>query len=176
MDPFRFRALIAPAMASLFLVLSLCAFVVQRPASVGKHVSLPQVRKFPFTDYDCPFLDRSIYIQLRKDGSYWINVTQVSHENLGHILTEIYENRAEKFIYMVSDPDVSFGEFANFYSRVASSDSDLHIVLLTRQIQAQAEQCPFWTCCCLEWPDHTKAPSVMIPIPPSVSKPLQERR
>ena len=44
MDPFRLRSLIAPAMASLFLMLSLCAFVLQRPDSVGMHVPITKVR------------------------------------------------------------------------------------------------------------------------------------
>jgi biopolymer transport protein ExbD len=168
MDPFHLRALIAPAMASLFLMLSLCAFVVQSPESVGMYV--PVLRVLAIPGYDCPVLDRSIFVQLRKDGSNWINMTQVPANELRARLTEIYENRAEKFIYMVSDPDVSYGEFANFYSRVASSDSDLRIVLLTRQIQAQAEQCSFGSCCAIEWPDHdhSNINNVMIPIPPVI--------
>jgi hypothetical protein len=100
MDPFRLRTLIAPAMASMFLVLSLCAFVAQSPAPVGMHLPLPQARMVPHED--CDFLsDRNIVVQLQKDGNIRINETQVSHERLRPILTEIYAYRAEKFIYIV---------------------------------------------------------------------------
>ena len=162
-------------MASLFLVLSLCAFVVQRPPSVGMHVPLIKVRAVPCKD--CDFLsDRSLVVRIHNDGNIWINETQVNYEKLGPLLTKIYENRAEKLIYIVSDPDVPYGEFANIYSRVVSSDSDLHIVLVTSQIQAQVEQCPFGSCCVLEWPDHTKVPTVLFLIPSFVNKPLNEPR
>ena len=153
-------------MASLFLVLSLCAFVVQKPESVGIIMPVPKVRTIP--EDHCPVLDRTIFVQLHKDGSYWINETQMPANELRTRLAEIYENRAEKFIYMVSDPDVSYGEFANFYSRVAFSDSDLRIVLLTRQIQAQVEQCSLGSCCAIEWPDHSNINNIMIPIPPVI--------
>jgi len=140
-------------MASLFLVLSLCAFVVQRPPSVGMHLLLPQVRMVPHKD--CDFLsDRSIVVRLHKDGNIWINETQVIHERLGPILTEIYANRVEKFIYVVSDSDVSFGEFANSYNMVASSTDDLHIVLLTRQFDKEVLQCTQRSECGLFWPGH----------------------
>jgi biopolymer transport protein ExbD len=125
----RLRALVAAPMASLFLVLSLCAFVVERPGAVGMMVPVPKVRIVPFKD--CDFLsDRSIVVQLRKNGSYWINETREGRGDLGPALTEIYENREEKVALVISDPDVSFGEFADFYSKVTSSANNLHIVLV----------------------------------------------
>jgi biopolymer transport protein ExbD len=153
MDPFRLRVLIAPAMASLFLMLSLCAFMVQRPEPVGMHLLLPQVRAVPHED--CDFLsDRSIVVRLHRNGNIWINETQVSHERLGPILTEIYENRAEKFIYIVSDSDISYGEFANLYSSIVSSTNDLHIVLRTRQFDKEVLQCTQDSECGLFWSGH----------------------
>ena len=140
-------------MASLFLVLSLCAFVVQRPEPVGMQLPLPQVRMVPHRD--CDFLsDRSIVVRLHKEGNIWINETQVSHEKLGPILTEIYENSAEKFIYIISDSDISYGEFANLYSTIVSSTNDLHIVLRTRQFDKEVLQCTQGSECGLFWPDH----------------------
>jgi biopolymer transport protein ExbD len=153
MDPLRLRALIAPAMASLFLVLSLCAFVVQRPEPVGMHLPLPQMRAVPHKV--CDFLsDRSVVVQLHKNGKIWINETQVNYEKLGPILTEIYENRAEKFIYIISDYDVSYSEFANLYSTIVSSTNDLHIVLRTRQFDKEVLQCTQGSDCGLFWPGH----------------------
>jgi len=140
-------------MASLFMVLSLCAFVVQRPESVGMMVPLVQVRAIPHKG--CDFVsDRSIVAQLHKDRSYWINETHLSHEKLGPIITEIYETRAERVIYIRSDPDVSYGEFANLYNTVDSSISNMHIVLMTPQMQSLIQQCPQGGVCELVWHDY----------------------
>jgi biopolymer transport protein ExbD len=158
MDPFRLRSLIAPAMASLFLMLSLCAFVVQRPPSVGMHLLLPRVRTNPIDD--CSGVDRWIVVLLHKNGSYSINEEQVPVGELGSRLGEIYENREHKMILMFSDPEVSYGEFAKFYSTVASSTSNLRIDLRTRQLQAELQKCPPGGSCGLEWPDHTYVPCV----------------
>jgi hypothetical protein len=102
----------------------------------------------------CDFTsDRNVVVQLHNDGSSWINETHVSREKLGPILTEIYENRAEKVIYMLSDPDIPYGEFANFYKTVDSSTSNIHIVLLTPKMQALIQQCPADGVCELIWHD-----------------------
>jgi len=165
MDPFRLRSLIAPAMASLFLMLSLCAFVVQRPDSVGMHVPITKVRVHSYKD--CDFLsDREIVIRLRKDGSTWINETRESPDKLRSVLAEIYDNREEKVIYMLPDPDVSFQEFADIYNKAASSTSDLHIVLSTHRLDKELDQCPQGSSCGLEWPDNTYEPCVWSNIRP----------
>ncbi|MGA3373654.1 MAG: hypothetical protein ABSC48_18045 [Terracidiphilus sp.] len=163
MDLFRLRALIAPVMASLFLVLSLCAFVLPRPASAGMH--LPVLRVWAIPGYDCPGVDRWIVVQLHKDGSYWINETQVPANELRAKLTEIYENRKEKYILMFPNTDVSFGEFANFYSAVVSSTSNLRIILRTRQLQEQLDLCPEFGSCGLDWPDRQYTPCVYRSLP-----------
>jgi biopolymer transport protein ExbD len=154
MDLNRLRSLLAAPLASLFLILVLCTFAaVQKPKSVGMYVPLPKVRSVPF-NY-CDFLSgRSIVVKLHKDGSYWINETRESPEKLGPRLTEIYGNRAERVVYVLSDPDISFGEFADFYSTIASSTSDLHIVLRTRQFNGDILQCTQGSECGLYWPSH----------------------
>lgn len=164
MDLSRLSSLVAVPLASLFLIVVLCVFAVQRPPSVGFIMPLTKIRIV--SGFNCGVLDRTIFVRLVKDGSYWINDTPVSADELRPRLAEIYKNVAEKSVYMVSDPTVSYEEFANFYSRAASSDTDLRIVLLTRQIQERSDQCPLGSCCELEWPDHSKAPNVLIPIPP----------
>jgi hypothetical protein len=110
-------------------------------------------------------VDRWIVVLLHKDGSYWINDDQVPARELGLRLTEIYENRKYKLIYMFSDPDVSFGEFAKFYSIVESSTSGLRIGLRTRQLQAQLRRCPPGSSCGLEWSDGMYIPCVWREIP-----------
>jgi biopolymer transport protein ExbD len=165
MDPFYLRGLLAPVLASLFLVLSLCPFVVLTPVSTGMHLPMLKVRTVPFKD--CDFVsDRSIVVRLRKDGSTWINETPESSEKLGPTLTEIYENRVEKVIIMFSDPDVPFGEFASFYNTVASSTTGLHIVLVTRMLDEELQQCPPENYCELDWHGKTYVPCVWTSIPP----------
>jgi biopolymer transport protein ExbD len=165
MDPFCLRALLAPALASLFMVLSVFALVaVQSPVSAGIHIPITTVRTVPFSE--CDFVsDRSIVVQLRKDGSTWINETPESSEKLGPTLTEIYENRQEKVVFVFSDPDVSFGEFASFYNTVDSSTSDLHIVLITRVLDKELRQCPPGSYCELDRHGHTYVPCVWANIP-----------
>ena len=170
MDLNRFRLLLAAPMAGLFLVLGLCTFVLQRPGAVGMVLPLPIVRTVPSND--CVSINRSIVVLLHKDGSTWINETQVPAYELHSKLAEIYENRKYKLIYLLSDPDVSFGMFAGFYGIVASSTNDLRIVLFTRSIQAQSEHCPAGSCCSLYWPNHTSVSDEFISIPELI-KPIQ---
>jgi biopolymer transport protein ExbD len=165
MDPFYLRALVAPALASLFLIMSLLELVVLTPASVGMGIPITTVRTVPFSD--CDFVSgRSIVVQLRKDGSIWINETPESAEKLGLTLTEIYENRAEKVIYLFADPDVPFGEFASFYQTVNSSTSDLRIVWITRMLDKELRQCPSGSYCELDWHGHTYIPCAWVNLPP----------
>jgi biopolymer transport protein ExbD len=159
MDPFRLRALIAPAMSSLFLVLSLCAFVVQRPQSVGMDIPILKVWVHPYKD--CDFLsDRSIVVQLRNDGSTRINQTLVSPDELRSRLAEIYESREEKIVYILSDSNISFTKFANIYNKAVSSTSDLHVVLITSQLDREFQQCPPGSYCELDWRNQTYVPCV----------------
>jgi biopolymer transport protein ExbD len=133
-------------------MLSLCAFVVQRPASVGIHIPVTRVRTIPFSD--C-FDDRDIFVQIHKDRSTWINQTRENPGKLGPVLSEIFQNRNEqRVVYVLPDPDVSFGEFADVYNKVALSTRDLHVGLITSQLKAQLDQCPLGSTCGFEWPDH----------------------
>jgi biopolymer transport protein ExbD len=171
MDLNRLRALLAAPLASLFLVLSLCAFVVQRPPSVGIRVPITKIRTAPYNV--CPYVDRSIVVRLLKDGSYWINETLVPANELRPRLADIYENRAEKILPVYSDPDVTYGLFGDFYSEVESSTSNLHIILRTRGLEAQLQRCPAGMSCGLDWPgiDYTPCslPELLPPIPIHVS-------
>jgi hypothetical protein len=117
------------------------------------YIPMTKVRVHSYKD--CDFLsDRSIIVQLRKDGSTWINETKEDPGKLRSVLAEIYEYRNDKFVYLISDPEVSFGEFANFYNNVASSTDNLHIGLRTREIDREFMQCPQGSICALDWPDH----------------------
>jgi hypothetical protein len=101
----------------------------------------------------CDFLsDRDVVVQLRKDGSTWINETRVSDKELPTVLAEIYADRSEKFVVMISDPDISYGDFAKVYSSVASSTDNLYILLRTPALDKKFENCPEGFSCGLDWP------------------------
>ena len=154
----RLGMLLAAPMASLFLVLSLCAFVLQRPVSVGMHVPITRVR-ISSTD-ECHGVDRQIVALLHKDGSTWLNEEHMRPDELHSELGDIFKNLKYKYILMFADSDVSFGQFASFYDLVASSSTGLTVELRTRQLQSQLNECPLGSSCGLEWPDHTYFPCV----------------
>jgi biopolymer transport protein ExbD len=152
MDLNRLRSLLAVPLASLFLILVLCVFGVQRQPSVGTMVPLEHVRVVPHKG--CDFVsDRNIVVQLRKDGSTWINETRLNGDKLRAELAQIFKYRQQKYVYITSDPDVSFEEFANLYSTVDSSTSNIHVVLLTPKMRALIQQCPPGGVCELIWHD-----------------------
>ncbi|MGA3009499.1 MAG: hypothetical protein ABSD72_04495 [Terracidiphilus sp.] len=164
MDLDQLKSLLAVPLASLFLIVVLCVFAVQRPPSVGIRIPLLRVRTVPFKE--CDFLsDRSIVVRLHKDGSIWINETQESPERLGPVLAEIYDNREEKVIYILPDPDVSFRDFADRYSKVASSTKNLHIMLSTLQLDKELQQCPPGSYCELDWHGNAYIPCVWTNVP-----------
>jgi biopolymer transport protein ExbD len=163
MDYNRLSSHLAAPLASLFLILAFCTFTLQKPASVGMYLPITRVREIP--DFHCLGVDRTILVMLRKDGGYWINETQVPANELRPRLAEIFENRKEKILPLFSDPDVTFGEFADFYNKVESSTSNLHIILRTRQLQAQLNLCSPFGSCGIDWPDHQYTPCVYRPAP-----------
>jgi biopolymer transport protein ExbD len=155
MDPFRFRALIAPAIASLFLVLSLCAFMVQRPSSVGIRIPLLPLHPEAHPPGYCNYMP--IVFWLTQDGRMWINVYEQSPDKLSAKITEIMEYRADKRVYVVSDSGVTYGKFVDFLSRIVGASPDLHVVLLSGQLRHEVEQKPtFSGLCILESPESPK--------------------
>jgi biopolymer transport protein ExbD len=148
----QIRLLVTPALASLFLILLVCAIVDRHPASVGLALPILRVRAIPIKDCFDGLSDRDVVIQIRGDGSTWINETKLSPDVLGKELNEIYEYRQERFVYMIVDPEVPYGEFAEIYDKAASSTPGLHIGLLTRQFRNQMEQCPVGSGCTEVWP------------------------
>jgi biopolymer transport protein ExbD len=152
MDPFRSRTLIAPAMASLFLVLSLCAFVVQRPESVGMQIPLLPLHPEAHPSGNCNA--RELVLWLTQDGKMWINDYEQSPDKLRGKIADIMENRYYKNLYIVADSGVSYGKFADFLSRIVGASPDLHVVLLSGQLRREVEQGPtFEGLCIFESPE-----------------------
>jgi biopolymer transport protein ExbD len=138
MDLYRLRSLLAPALASLFLVLSLCAFVVQRPVSVGIHVPVAQLHPEERPILACDALKMVIWLTL--DGKMWINDREVSPDTLRAKIAEIIENRYDQKVYIVADSGVSYGMFADFMSRIVGATPNIQVVLLSGQLFREVKQ------------------------------------
>jgi biopolymer transport protein ExbD len=168
MDLIRLRALVAAPLASLLLVLLLCALAMRRPASAGINVLMTRVREIPSENCFSGLSDRDIVLRIKDDGNIWINETQEKREKIRSIMSRIYESRAERIAYLLVDPRVSYEEFAEVYSLAASSTPDLHIGLLTRQIRDQVEHCPPGRGCTIEWahePGNIYCKNLFSPVP-----------
>jgi len=169
MDANRLPSLMAAPMASLFLVLCLCAFLMQRPVSTGMHLPLLQVRQIPIRDCDFWHFvsDRDIILRIQGDGSTWINETREPPDQLADTLAMIFANRSYKYLYMFVDPDVSFAEFADVYGKTAASSQGLHIGLISRRMMSQLDHCPDAKGCTVNWPGesaNTECKNVIRPL------------
>jgi biopolymer transport protein ExbD len=139
MDMDRLATPLLASLVGVLLILSVCAFELERPGSTGMLLPIPKVGPLPFSE--CDYVsDRDIVVSIKRDGRIWINETYVDQGKLKAILTRIYESRAERIIYIIPDPDVSYGEFADTYDKVASSIENLHIGLLTPQLRDESEK------------------------------------
>jgi biopolymer transport protein ExbD len=145
MDLNRLRGLLAAPLAGLFLLLILCTFAGQRPASTGFLVPMIRLHHNPEEPSDCG--GRSEFVRLTKDGKNWINDTEVPPDRLVSTVSDLMENRAERVVYVVVDSDLSYGPFAEFLDKVAGSTTDLHVVLVSGQIlrafQSNHDLCDF---------------------------------
>jgi biopolymer transport protein ExbD len=168
MDLISLRALLAAPLASLFLVLSFCAFVMQRPVSAGMNVPMTGVREIPSENCFSGLRDRDIVLRIKDDGSTWINETRLKREDIRSIMSEIYGYRAERITYFLVAPNVTYGEFADVFHSAASSTPDLHIGLLTRQIKEHLDHCPPGRGCTIEWanePGNIYCKNMFPPVP-----------
>jgi biopolymer transport protein TolR len=91
-------------MVDVMLVL-LVIFMVTAPLlQEGIKVNLPKAdgKKIESTEEDTRLI-------INKDGTIFIGKMQVSKDNLRKELTKIYENKAEKRIFVEADMDVDYG-------------------------------------------------------------------
>jgi hypothetical protein len=135
MDPFRIRTLIAPAMASLFLVLSLCAFVVQRPEPVGFRIPMVRIHRTYQHEFSCD--GRFEFFRLTRDGKTWINATEIPEDQVRLKVAHLMENRAERVVYVMVDSELSYGQFAAFMDSIEGATDDLHIIVVSGEIRRE---------------------------------------
>ena len=138
MDFNRLRALIAAPVASLFLILTLCTFAVQRPRSVGIRIPMIRLHRNPLESTDCG--GRAEFIRLTKDGRTWINEIEVPANRIATAVSVLMENRAERVVYVVVDSDLSYGQFAEFLGKIKDATTDLHVVVISGTILRAFEE------------------------------------
>jgi hypothetical protein len=174
----RFRTLFALPLASLFLILLVCFFATQRPPSMGIRIATMRLRPAPLTN--CEFNGFTVY--LRSDGTIaGGDIAGGDREDVvsrGTILSRIKEARdsiQDDTIFVIADPDVSFGQFAELIADIHNVAPPDHIGVVTPQgqitlfdhpsgkpVEVLADRCRF------EWP-AVKGQSKWLnaePIPP----------
>jgi len=144
-------------MASLFLVLTLCAFVVQRPPSMGMHLQMPRVQRHA-NWRECED-DMPIFVILHKDGKVFIRQIQVNPSDLAITIANIMSAReSERAVYVMPDPDVPFSQLADNVDKIPSLTTDIHVFLVTERIKRLLEFNDIydmhWGICDFEWPEN----------------------
>ena len=133
MDPSRLRLWLAAPMASLFLVLSLCAFVVQRPYSSG--ILVPMMRERTAPVYWCDF--HGFTIRMLPDGQVLAVDTEIPPDRLVPLIAEVMEYRSDRTVYVIADQGVSYGRVAGLLDKISHADPKIQIALVARQAQVE---------------------------------------
>lgn len=122
-------------MASLFLVLCLCAFVVQRPESVGFRIPMVRIHRTYQHEFSCD--GRFEFIRLTRDGKTWINATEIPTDQVRQRVAALMENRAERVIYVIVDSELSYGQFAAFMDRIEGATDDLYVIVVSGETRRE---------------------------------------
>ena len=124
-------------MIDILLVLLIIFMVIVPVTPKGLDALVPQPPKNPQTQNQPN--DRTIVVQvLYRAGqtpAYKINETDVLYTDLLPRLTEIYQNRAERVMFVKGDDNVNFQYIADVIDIGRAANVD-HIGLMTPRIQA----------------------------------------
>lgn len=124
----RFRTLLVLPVASLFLILLVCVFALQRPTSTGIRMPLLKL-KSPGQDFTCD--GRWVYVELLKDGSAQVNLEPVPNQNLSAMVGRLMQSRAERVVFLVPSPDTSYSRFVETLNALQKSAPDTHVGVLS---------------------------------------------
>jgi biopolymer transport protein ExbD len=164
MNASQLRLWLAAPMASLFLVLSLCAFAMERTSSTGIYIPLLRLHRSTQAEFSCD--GRFIFVQLRADGTTWINEESIPFEQLRARLTKLMENRAEPVAFLVPESDISYPRFIYAVDAMRKASSDMHIGVLSGKLRNEYLQTgknhklaePRYVPCDIIWPSHESEP------------------
>ena len=124
-------------MIDVLLVLLIIFMVITPLTPKGLDALVPQPPKNK--DNNPPPSDRTVVVQLLKGSgdkaNLKINQDDVTWENLGGQLNDIFKTRAEKVMFVKADPDLTFNEVAQVIdiSHAAGVDK---VGLITAKIEA----------------------------------------
>jgi biopolymer transport protein TolR len=80
-------------------------------------------------------LDKTIVVQVTADGKVMINQDQISWEDLGPRLEDIFKQRAEKVAFVKGDDNVEFANVARAIDIMRGAGID-NVGLITAKIEA----------------------------------------
>lgn len=129
MDLSRLRSLLAAPMASLFLILCLCAFAGRQPVSMGIRIPVMRV----LAEDPRGFCDsHGFNLHLHPDGSIWAFNNEVSHEDLAQTVNRVMKFRSYKVVYLIVDEGVTYKQASDILAELSRISSDLNIALVPR--------------------------------------------
>jgi biopolymer transport protein ExbD len=129
MDFLRLRTTLAPALSSVFVILLLCVFIIRRPHAQG--MLIPLYPLHPESNPSGQSNHREIVLWLTRDGKMWMNDTEIRPDGLRAKIADVFESRALKKVYVVADSGVTYGQFADFMSRIFGASPNLNVILLS---------------------------------------------
>lgn len=140
MDFKRFLPVLILIMASTLIILILCVFAIQRPTSTGVWIPMMRTRDVPLSN--CEFNGFTVY--LRSDGKLAGGTKDevISRNELLSRIRETQGNIQDDTIFVITDPDVPYGEFASLIADIHNMAPTDHIAVVTRDGQIQAMHYP----------------------------------
>ena len=158
MKPNQLAQLMAAPLASLFLVLTLCAFALGSNKSAGFRLPLLRVHQpQPGLWRDCGD-SRVIFVSLLGTGELQINQDTITWDQLAPRIGHIMKFRAQPSIYVLADPEVSYQQFATLIDRITGSTSNIQIGLVSAGLLSSLKS-QYRGPCSLDWPAYTFRPS-----------------
>jgi biopolymer transport protein ExbD len=154
----QLRQLISPALIAILSVACVASLVDRRPAATGVRVALPPLK--PVDWRTCPD-DRDVFVILKSD-QLRINETPISRDRLRPTLKGIFENRRSRAALLMTDPDVTYAQFADIYSEMQKSDDQLAIGLLTDGVKREVAQLGEGAAVRLDFREHPEAELCLI--------------
>lgn len=146
------RTMLAPSLASLFLILCLCSWVLRSYPTAGIPIHLYALHPEKNVSGECSA--RATVLWLTRDGRMWINDYEVAPADLTSRLEEILENRSVRRAYVVADSGLSYGQFADYLNRIARVQPKFDYVLLSGDLRREVENGPtFEGLCDISSPD-----------------------
>ena len=93
-------------LVDVMLVLLIIFMVTAPMLQEGMSVNVPQVSAGPLEQHE----EEPVVLTIEKSGVMSVKKSQVSLDSLGEQLKLIFEQRADKTLYLKADQDVSYGQ------------------------------------------------------------------